>query len=29
MSEKQIVGVDIGRGCVNYFSNFREEEVSG
>ena len=29
MSEKQIVGVDIGRGSVKYYSKFREEEVSG
>ena len=27
MSEKQIVGVDIGRGSVKYYSKFKEEEV--
>ena len=29
MSEKQVVGVDIGRGSVKYYSKFKEEEISG
>ena len=29
MSEKQVVGLDVGRGFVKYYSKFKEEEISG
>ncbi len=29
MSEKQIIGIDIGRGAVKYYSKFKEEEITG
>ena len=29
MSEKQVVGVDVGRGFVKYYSKFGESEISG
>ena len=29
MSEKQIIGIDIGRGAVKYYSKFKEEEIAG
>lgn len=29
MSEKQIIGIDIGRGAVKYYSKYGEEEISG
>ena len=29
MSEKQLIGIDIGRGYVKYHSKFKNEEISG
>ena len=29
MSEKQVVGIDVGRGFVKYYSKFGESEISG
>ena len=29
MSEKQVVGIDIGRGAVKYCTKYKEAEITG